>query len=155
MKVRQSKSKRPKEPNATTPERPSTARSRVMRAVHSTDTTPEKKIRSLVHRLGFRFRLYPASLPGKPDLAFPSRKKVLFVHGCFWHGHRCRRGARVPKTNQRYWIEKIAANRSRDQRTKKSLLQLGWSSLVIWECELRDLQAAGERIGKYLGCPSR
>jgi DNA mismatch endonuclease (patch repair protein) len=163
MEVRQRRPKRAKEPITKTKrlkrfsilEKPSAARSRIMRAVHSTDTTPEKRIRSLVHRLGFRFRLHQSSLPGKPDLTFSSRKKVLFVHGCFWHGHRCRRGARVPKTNRCYWLEKIASNRFRDRHAKKSLSRLGWESLVIWECELRDIQATSKRIGKYLGASRR
>lgn len=154
--MQQTKSRTAKRPQRRTKttfnlEKPSAARSSIMRAVRSINTTPEKKVRSLVHRLGFRFRLHRSNLPGKPDLVFPSRKKALFVNGCFWHGHRCRRGARIPKTNRSYWLKKIAANRSRDHQTKRALSRLGWRSLVIWECELSHVQATRKRIGKYLG----
>lgn len=121
-----------------------------MRAVKSRDTKPEMKVRRLVYRLGFRYRLHRADLPGKPDLAFASRRRVIFVHGCFWHGHACRRGARVPKTNTGYWREKIWRNRSRDATSLRALRQLGWEPLVVWECELADLAMLAKRIEAFL-----
>lgn len=128
----------------------SAERSRIMRAVKSRDTTPERAVRSLLHKKGYRFRLHRKDLPGCPDLVFVSRRKVLFVHGCFWHGHNCKRGARVPRTNAEYWTGKIARNRARDQRTKTALKALGWRALVLWECELKR-PAAVRRLERFLG----
>src|SRR6185295_15123269 len=108
-----------------------------MRAVKSTDTAPEMIVRRLAHAMGYRFRLHRNDLPGKPDLVFPGRHKVIFVHGCFWHGHDCQRGARMPVRNRDYWTRKIARNRARDKNTPLSLQTLGWKSLVIWECETK------------------
>ena len=113
-------------------------RSRIMRAVKSKDTTPEIAVRRLVHSLGYRYRLHRRELPGKPDLVFAPRKKVIFVHGCFWHGHDCKRGARIPKSNTNYWRQKISRNRERDAVTLHKLKTSGWDVLVIWECEVRD-----------------
>ena len=118
---------------------PSPARSRTMRAVKSKGTKPERLVRSWLHSHGYRFRLHRDDLPGKPDLVFPSRKKVIFVHGCFWHGHNCKRGARVPKTNTKYWISKVARNRERDTEHVQVLKAIGWKAHVIWECQLADL----------------
>jgi DNA mismatch endonuclease (patch repair protein) len=94
-------------------------------------------VRRLVHSLGYRYRLHRSDLPGKPDLVFPSRRKVIFVHGCFWHGHDCARGARMPATNVDYWRKKIARNVERDAATVGKLDVERWSSLTIWECELK------------------
>lgn len=113
-------------------------RSRIMRAVKGANTGPELVVRRLVHRLGYRFRLHRSDLPGKPDMVFPSRRKVIFVHGCFWHGHTCRRGNRVPRANADYWTKKIARNRTRDQAASAALKTLGWEVKVFWECEIRD-----------------
>jgi DNA mismatch endonuclease (patch repair protein) len=113
-------------------------RSRIMRAVKSRDTGPERIVRRIVTRLGYRYRLHRADLPGKPDLTISARRSVIFVHGCFWHGHRCRRGARMPKTNILYWSQKISRNRSRDASARRHLRNLGWKVLVIWECQLKD-----------------
>lgn len=114
-------------------------RSAVMRAVRSADTGPELKVRRLAHKLGYRFRLHRSDLPGRPDLVFPKRKLALFVHGCFWHGHDCARGARMPQTNTAYWLAKIERNRARDGRVGDDLAKLGWRREIIWECETRDL----------------
>lgn len=111
-------------------------RSRIMRAVRSRDTKPEMTVRRLVHSMGYRHRLHRKDLPGKPDLAFISRRKAIFVHGCFWHGHDCPRGSREPKTNRDYWIPKIAKTRKRDKATMERLRKMGWKVLVIWECEI-------------------
>ena len=113
-------------------------RSRTMRAVKSKDTAPEMIVRRLLHSAGFRYRLHRTDLPGCPDLVFPGRRKVIFVHGCFWHGHTCTRGSRVPKANREYWRKKIAGNSKRDKRSARALRQAGWKSLVVWECQLRS-----------------
>ena len=121
-----------------------------MRAVRSKDTKPEMDVRRLVHAMGFRFRLHRADLPGKPDLAFPGRKRVIFVHGCFWHGHNCKRGARVPQENRDYWLAKVGRNRERDAANLGSLTAGGWEPMVVWECEVRDKQALRERLSRFL-----
>ncbi len=113
-------------------------RSRTMRAVKSKDTAPEMIVRRLLHGAGFRYRLHRGDLPGSPDLTFPSSRKVIFVHGCFWHGHTCARGSRVPKANSDYWRKKIAGNVRRDQRSARALRQSGWKPLIVWECQLRS-----------------
>ncbi|MFP4519095.1 MAG: very short patch repair endonuclease [Oceanicaulis sp.] len=126
-------------------------RSRVMARVKARDTRPELKVRKLAHALGYRFRLHRKDLPGTPDLAFPGRRKVIFVHGCFWHGHDCARGSRKPKTRAAYWAAKIARNRERDARTCAALAELGWESLTLWECELKDIDALAARLKRFLG----
>jgi DNA mismatch endonuclease (patch repair protein) len=126
-------------------------RSRIMRAVKSRDTGPERLVRRLAHGLGYRFRLHRADLPGKPDLAFPSRRAAIFVHGCFWHGHRCKRGARVPKANRAYWVAKIARNKTRDAGALKRLKLAGWRALVVWECELKNEGQLARKIRRFLG----
>ena len=125
-------------------------RSENMRAIRSKDTQPEIIVRSLVHGLGYRFRLHRQDLPGKPDLTFPSRRKVIFVHGCFWHSHACKTGL-VPKSNRGFWLPKLRRNRSRDVANEEALTQLGWKALVIWQCELRDSNAVGRRVKRFLG----
>lgn len=129
---------------------PSEKRSWIMGRVREKNTSPELKVRSLIHRLGFRFRLHKKDLPGKPDLVFPSRKKIIFVHGCFWHGHDCSRGEREPKSNTEYWVEKIRRNAERDARHRSDLKALGWDVLVVWECELKDAEALSSRITSFL-----
>lgn len=126
-------------------------RSRTMRAVKWRDTGPEMLVRRLVFSMGYRYRLHQASLPGKPDLVFAGRRKVIFVHGCFWHGHNCLRGARQPKQNAAYWSAKINGNRNRDGLNLVALSKLGWESLVLWECELKDTSVVRRRIADFLG----
>jgi DNA mismatch endonuclease (patch repair protein) len=123
-----------------------------MRAVKSRDTTPELAVRAAVRALGYarRYRLNGAGLPSKPDLAFGAQRKAIFVHGCFWHGHSCKRGARAPKANAAYWREKIARNRARDADALKQLKRAGWSALVIWECETRDSDALAKALRRFL-----
>jgi DNA mismatch endonuclease, patch repair protein len=125
-------------------------RSRIMRAVKSTDTMPEILVRRLAHSMGYRFRLHRKDLPGKPDLVFPGLHKVIFVHGCFWHGHDCARGARVPKTNRDYWTKKIERNRRRDRKARSALMRSGWSVAVFWECELANVSTTNTRIRRFL-----
>ncbi|WP_298373530.1 very short patch repair endonuclease [Azospirillum sp.] len=119
-------------------------RSRVMRAVKSVDTTPEKVIRRTLWAAGLRYRLHDKRLPGTPDVLFPSRKIALFVHGCFWHGHEGCPRHRVPKTRREYWEAKIARNRQRDANARAALEAMGWTVLVVWECETKkaDQRAA-------------
>jgi DNA mismatch endonuclease (patch repair protein) len=125
-------------------------RSAVMRAVKSRNTKPELFVRKLAHSLGFRFRLYGKNLPGSPDLVFAGRRKVIFVHGCFWHGHSCARGARIPKTNRDYWLAKIARNVARDKAAARKLRKLGWKVLILWECKLKDSEKLRTTIMKFL-----
>jgi len=125
-------------------------RSRIMRAVKGRDTKPELFVRSKLHRAGYRFRLHRQTLPGRPDLVFPGRRKVIFVHGCFWHGHDCKRGARSPKNNAGYWRAKIDRNRARDERNREALRDSGWKVETVWECELGDIQWL-KRLKRFLG----
>ncbi|WP_421859818.1 very short patch repair endonuclease [Oceanicaulis sp.] len=125
-------------------------RSRVMQTVKSKDTKPEMIVRRLAHALGYRFRLHRKDLPGSPDLVFVGRKKAIFVHGCFWHGHDCKRGSRQPKTNADYWRAKIGRNVSRDAASLQALDDQGWRALVIWECEMKDRTALAERLKGFL-----
>ena len=121
-----------------------------MRQVRSQDTKPEMRVRRLTHRMGYRYRLHRKDLPGKPDLVFPGRKKIIFVHGCFWHRHDCPAGRKLPQTNQNYWMKKLDRNRMRDQQNYARLQALGWSILVIWECETKDEALLAERISLFL-----
>lgn len=125
-------------------------RSAIMRSVPAKDTSPELRLRKSLHGLGYRYRLHRRDLPGKPDIVFPSRRKVIFVHGCFWHGHDCKRGARVPKTNTDYWTGKISRNRERDREHCRKLNELGWSNMIVWECELRESPQLMDRIVQFL-----
>lgn len=122
-----------------------------MRAVKSTDTSPELAVRKLVHAIRPGYRLHRKDIPGKPDIAFVGAKHAIFVHGCFWHGHDCARGARVPKQNRDYWLAKIARNVERDRANLAKLEASGWRSLVIWECALKDEDAVRERLKSFLG----
>lgn len=113
-------------------------RSAVMRRVKSTDTSPEMTVRRLLTRMGVRYRLHRKDLPGKPDIVMPGRKLAIFVHGCFWHGHDCARGARIPKANRPYWEAKIGRNRLRDIDHRAALEAMGWRVVTLWECDLKD-----------------
>jgi DNA mismatch endonuclease (patch repair protein) len=127
-------------------------RSAVMRAVKSKNTAPERAVRAAVCAAGFarRYRLNGAHLPGRPDLVFTSLRKAILVHGCFWHGHDCKRGARAPKDNAAYWRAKIARNRARDEAALSALTGAGWATLIVWECETRDAGALGARVAAFL-----
>ena len=125
-------------------------RSAVMRRVRGRDTRPELCVRRLIWRLGGRYRLNRADLPGKPDIVLAGRRLVVFVHGCFWHGHDCARGARVPKANRDYWVAKIGRNRMRDAAARERLTALGWRVETVWECELRDAPALEARVAGWL-----
>lgn len=125
-------------------------RSRIMRAIKSRDTKPEMLTRRTVHGMGYRYRLHRKDLPGKPDLVFPSRRKAIFVHGCFWHGHDCPHGSRTPKSNRDYWVAKISRNRERDAQSEAALKQDGWRVLTVWECQMKDQEAFRERLRRFL-----
>jgi len=103
-----------------------------------------------VHRLGYRFRLHWKDLPGKPDLVFPARRKVIFVHGCFWHCHACKTGL-TPKSNRDFWLPKLRRNKARDSENTEALTRLGWNALVIWQCELKDIADVRLRVKRFLG----
>ena len=121
-----------------------------MKRVRRQDTAPEVAVRRYLHAAGLRFRLHSRDLPGTPDIVLPKYKTVVFVHGCFWHGHDCKRGARAPKGNAAYWRAKIARNRTRDAAVLKTLRAGGWRTLVIWECETRDAARLAARLDRFL-----
>lgn len=123
-----------------------------MRLVKSSETKPELQLRKLLFSLGYRYRIHFKALPGKPDIVFTKKKKVIFVHGCFWHQHEsdvCRR-AKIPKTKVEYWGPKLNRNRERDKENIKKLESMGWSVEVVWECELKDVRSLTIRLKAYL-----
>lgn len=123
-----------------------------MQRVKGKDTKPEKIVRSLLHSLGYRFRLHRKDLPGTPDIVFPSRRLALFVHGCFWHGHLCRIG-QLPKSRLDYWQPKIEANSDRDRRKQAALTAAGWRVAVVWQCELTNRDALADWLRGLLDGP--
>lgn len=127
-------------------------RSENMRAVRGKNTGPEVFVRSLLHRLGYRFRLHRKDLPGTPDIVFPARRSVIFVHGCFWHGHNCSRGT-PPSSNVDFWRRKIAGNRERDGRTQKQLRKDGWKVLTVWACQTKNPRRLEKRVSRFLDRP--
>lgn len=126
------------------------ARSQLMSRIRSKNTKPEVAVRSALHRLGFRFRLHRKGLPGQPDIVLPRHRKIILVQGCFWHGHTCRFASK-PKSNEGYWERKIRANQARDVRNLAALVDLGWSVLELWECEIKNSQELELRLRKFLG----
>ena len=125
-------------------------RSANMRAIRSKDMRPELAVRHLVHKMGYRYRLHKANLPGKPDLVFASRRKVIFVHGCFCHAHKDCKAAHIPKSNREYWGPKLERNRTRDVRNIEELVANGWKPLVVWECEIRTQEELKKRLLNFL-----
>ncbi len=123
-----------------------------MRAVKVKDTAPELLVRKLIYSLGYRYRLHGSHLPGKPDIYFSQKKKAIFVHSCFWHGHTCKRGNRVPSTNKGYWLNKIEKNKIRDNNALKLLSEDGWSILIIWECDLKEIELSKQVISFLENC---
>jgi len=126
-------------------------RSAVMRRVKGRDTAPEMKVRRMLRAAGIGYRLGGCGLPGRPDVVMKGRKVAVFVHGCFWHGHDCPRGARKPQTNAEYWITKIERNRARDRRVAAALSATGWRVVTVWECRLRDPGLAEDLLAEIEG----
>jgi DNA mismatch endonuclease (patch repair protein) len=126
-----------------------------MSAVRGKNTGPELRLRRIVYGLGYRYRLHRRNLPGTPDLVFPGRRKVVFLHGCFWHQHEGCAAARIPKTRPEFWLEKFSQNKARDERVVASLEAAGWRSLVIWECELAEPDKVASLIMQFLGATGR
>ena len=124
-------------------------RSEIMGRVRSKNTGPELTVRRLVHSMGYRYRLHGRNLPGTPDLVFAGRSKVIFVNGCFWHGHDCAMG-RMPKSRPEFWVPKIQGNRARDARFRRALREAGWGVLTIWECEITKESRLWTRIRRFL-----
>jgi len=125
-------------------------RSRRMSLIRSKDTQPELAVRSLIHRMGYRYRPNDSGLPGRPDIVFKSRRKVIFVHGCFWHLHRNCSNSRPPKSKLDYWRPKLEGNVLRDRFVGRELRKLGWERLIIWECELADTDRLARKIEAFL-----
>lgn len=125
-------------------------RSEIMSRVRAKDTKPEMVVRRMVHAAGYRYRLHVRDLPGKPDLVFPARRKVVFVNGCFWHRHMNCAFARLPKSRTGFWTEKLERNRERDERNIEALRELGWDVLTVWECEVRDPATLMPRVVAFL-----
>ena len=129
-------------------------RSDRMSRIRGKNTVPELAVRRVAHALGFRFRLHRKDLPGKPDLVFPRLKKVVFVHGCFWHGHDCGKG-RLPKSNVEFWKAKIGGNRARDAKAVAALEAGGWTVMVLWQCDTKDKKVLENRLRRFLERPVR
>lgn len=127
-------------------------RSQIMGLIKGANTRPELAVRQLTHGLGYRFRLHRRELPGRPDLVFPGRKSVIFVHGCFWHQHEgCRKRSLSPKSNEEFWLKKLSRNRERDRENVSQLETLGWKVMVIWECEIGNTVHLQDRLQSFLG----
>ncbi|MEZ6164916.1 MAG: DNA mismatch endonuclease Vsr [Phycisphaerales bacterium] len=127
------------------------ARSRNMSRIRHRDTKPELLVRSMLHRMGYRFRVQGKGLPGRPDIVFSARKKVIQIHGCYWHRHDCTNGRYMPSTRTEFWAEKFRSNVERDKRNLKKLEAMGWSCLTLWECEIADDAPTQRRLARYLG----
>lgn len=131
------------------------SRSENMRRIRSKNTVPEMIVRRMVHAMGFRYRLHRKDIPGNPDLVFRRRRKVIFIHGCFWHQHPGCREGRPPRSNAAYWLPKLERNQARDRAVLEQLAAAGWAVLVLWECETKNDPALTDRINGFLGDPFR
>lgn len=121
-----------------------------MSRIRSKNMAPEMKVRRLLYKHGYRYRLHWKNLPGKPDIVFPGRKKIILIHGCFWHQHTACKSGHIPKTNQEYWIPKLERNVQRDKKVLAELTEMGWEVLVIWECEIKDEDSLLSRLNCFL-----
>lgn len=130
-------------------------RSWLMSRVKAKGTGPELAVRRMLHALGYRYRLHSLQLPGKPDLSFPSRRKVVFVHGCFWHGHEGCRYAKLPLSRVEFWRKKIEKNKQRDEKNFAEMKMLGWGVHVVWQCQLKSGEKVLEDLQRFLGPPGR
>jgi len=127
-------------------------RSRCMSRIRGKNTSPELRVRSLAHRMGYRFRIHRGDLPGKPDIVFPSRRRIILVHGCFWHLHSCSVGRRArPRTNAVFWRKKLTGNVTRDRSNLRRLQRAGWKVLTVWECQIHDEGKLSKRLSRFLG----
>jgi DNA mismatch endonuclease (patch repair protein) len=126
-----------------------------MARIKSKDTQPELRVRRLAHALGYRYRVHRRDLPGCPDLVFPSRRKVIFVHGCFWHGHKGCKVANKPKSRTDFWLAKFDRNRTRDAKNLKALSSSGWRVFTVWECETKNTELLASRLVRFLGQAKR
>lgn len=126
-------------------------RSRNMSRIRHRDTKPELLVRSMLHRMGYRFRVQGRGLPGRPDIVFKGRKKVIQIHGCYWHRHDCKNGNYIPSTRTEFWADKFRGNVERDKRNLKKLKSMGWSCLTLWECEIADDDATQSELAAFLG----
>ncbi len=122
-----------------------------MSRIRGKDTSPEWTVRRVAHGIGYRYRLHDRKLPGSPDLVFRRFRAVIFVNGCFWHCHNCRKGRKAPKSNVSFWVEKRERNRERDREVRRKLLRMGWKVLVIWQCQCKDREAVADTLTKFLG----
>ena len=126
-------------------------RSRMMAGIRSRDTKPERQVRSMLHRMGYRFTLRNRKLPGSPDIVLPRYRTAIFVHGCFWHRHPGCPKATIPATRAEFWQQKFAANVARDARAVRALDELGWRVITVWECELRHPDTVGQQLQRVIG----
>ena len=131
-----------------------TQRSERMRKIRGKDTALELRVRRLIHAMGYRYRLHRMDLPGCPDMVFPSRRAVIFVHGCFWHRHEGCKLARLPKSRLDFWVPKLETNRARDVTNERELERQGWRALVVWECEVADTHDLKRKVREFLDCLS-
>ena len=125
-------------------------RSFCMSRIQGKDTKPEMIVRKVLHALGYRYRLHIRSLPGNPDLVFPARRKIIFIHGCFWHRHNCRFGRVMPNTRRKFWKAKLEGNQSRDRKNRRELCELSWETFVAWECQTRRMEWLLPRLLEFL-----
>jgi DNA mismatch endonuclease (patch repair protein) len=125
-------------------------RSWIMARISGSNTKPEIIVRKILYGMGYRYRLNVRKLPGTPDIVLSKQKKVIFVHGCFWHGHQACRKKALPKSNKAFWAQKIAGNKARDQRSKRQLRRLGWQALTIWECRTKDLEKVRNSLERFM-----
>ena len=121
-----------------------------MGRIRGKDTTPEKRVRSQLHRMGYRFRLHRKDLPGNPDIVFVSRRVALFVHGCFWHRHKGCKNCTTPTANRKFWMDKLEGNAARDKKTRRTLRRLGWRTYVIWECQTEDVVRLEKLVARFV-----
>ncbi len=129
-------------------------RSRIMSRIHGTNTKPELEVRKRLHSMGFRYRLHYSKLPGKPDIALPKYKKVIFVHGCFWHGHQDCKRSKPPSSNVEFWSAKIGRTVERDRQNREALVHLGWQALTIWSCEIRNKEFLEKKLREFMSGPT-
>jgi DNA mismatch endonuclease (patch repair protein) len=126
-------------------------RSEIMSRIGGKDSAPELRVRRILHAMGYRYRLHPSDLPGRPDIVLPRHRKIILVHGCFWHCHRGCPRATIPSTNVVFWKKKLSANVARDKRVERALRKLGWDVLTLWQCELRDASEIERRLRSFFG----